>query len=428
MIGAGPARRLRRRTTIAGAAVLAVAMLAACSSSSKTASPSTDATSTTVSSGTTLPTLPAPTGTPLKIAYMLDASGPQGPGQGDVATKVAKAWVAYANSHGGVAGHPVELTVKDTAGDPAAGQSDAAALVADKSTIAVMLTDASGESSYAKTLSDGGLPVVGGLGYYPTVWGALPNVFAIATTFPAVVNMQAAELAQVGGKKAGAAYCAEVDSCVAAGALYGAAVKKLNLTYTGGVKVSVSAPDFTAQCLQFINSNTDVIQFSASASVGARMWQDCKQQGYTGWFGASAGTVTPALYADAPEIKLTGTLDAFPWWTNNPEVKQFRDVMAAEGVSDKDFGAPAATATYASLELFKKALEGAKATLPASPTRENVIAAYGAVKNENLGGLLPQPLSFTAGKPSPLVNCFWLFKYENSKFSGGETPSCDTPS
>lgn len=372
--------------------------------------------------------MPPPGGPPLKIAYLLDKSGSNGPGQGDVAAKVAQAWVAYLNTHGGLAGHPIELNVKDTGGDPATGQADATALVSDKTTIAVLLADSAGESSYAKTLSDGGLPVIGGMGYYPTVWGALPNVFGIATTFPSVVNMQAQAVTKVGGKSAGMAYCAEVDSCAAAAGLYKAAVQKIGISYTGEVKVSANAPDFTAECLQFVDKHTDVIQFSASAPVGVRMWQDCTQQGYTGWLGASAGTVSPELYNGDSQIKLTGALNAFPWWTDDAPVKEFRAVMAAEGVTDKEYGAPTGTGTYASLELFKKALERVKAKLSAAPTRQDVVAAYGAVKNETLGGLLPQPISFTAGKPAPPVSCFWLFSYENGKFDGTLTPKCDTAS
>ena len=97
-------------------------------------------------------------------------------------------------------------------------------------------------------------------------------------------------------------------------------------------------------------------------------------------------------------------------------------------MSEKDYGAPTATATYASLELFKKTMEAAKATLAASPTRQDVLAAYGAVKGETLGGLLPQPMTFTAGQPGPKVPCFWLYTFGNGKFTGDLTPTCETPS
>jgi branched-chain amino acid transport system substrate-binding protein len=415
----------RHRTALGTAVLSMLALLAACAgSSSAKSSPSTSS----GSSGTTEPTQPAPTGTPLKLGFILDKSGPNGPGQGDVGGKVADAWVKYTNSHGGVAGHPVELKITDTKGDPANGQSTATEYANDKSLIATLLMDSAGESSYAKALSDGGLPVVGGLGYYPTVWSSLPNLFGITTTFPSVVNMQPVSAQKVGAKKVGAAVCAEVDSCSLASSVFKSAAEKIGLTYTGTVKVAASAPSFTAECLQFVNNKTDFIQFSAGASVGVRMYKDCVQQGFSGYLGASAGTVISTLYQGDSNLKMAGALNAFPWWTSDPPVVRFRNVMAAEGVSEKDYGAPTATATYASLELFKKAMEAAKATLPASPGRQDVLNAYGAVKSETLDGLLPQPLTFTAGQPGPKVTCFWLYTYGNGKFTGDLTPTCDTAS
>jgi branched-chain amino acid transport system substrate-binding protein len=416
--------RRRGRGLVVAFALVTVAALAAAACGG--GDDSSSATSTSAApAATTQPTEPAPTGTPLKIGFILDKSGPQGAGQGDIGSAVATAWMKYTNSHGGVAGHPVTIAIKDTKGDPATGQSMAAAMAADKSTVATLIEDSSGESSFAKTLSDGGLPVVGGVGYYPTVWGALPNVFGIATTFPAVVDMQPLSAQKVGAKSVGAAVCAEVDSCSAAASIFESAAKKLNLKYTGTVKVSASASDFTAECLQFVNSNTDFIQFSAAASVGVRLFSDCQQQNFTGYLGASAGTVVSTLY-DTKGIKLAGGLNAFPWWTNDAPVKQYRDVMAAGGVDEKVYGAPTGTGVYASLELFKKAMEDAKASLPASPARADVVKAYGAVKGETLGGLLPQPMTFTAGKPGPQVPCFWLFTYTNGKFSGTLKPTCET--
>jgi branched-chain amino acid transport system substrate-binding protein len=172
-----------------------------------------------------------------------------------------------------------------------------------------------------------------------------------------------------------------------------------------------------------VNSDTDFIQFSASASVGVRLYDDCTQQGFTGDLGASAGTVNATLY-DAEGIKLAGGLNAFPWWTDDAPVKQYRDVMEAGDVDEKVYGAPTGTAIYATLELFKKAIEAQAASLPDTLTREDVLTAYGAVQNETLDGLLPQPMTFTAGQPGPQVPCFWLYTYANGTFDGTLEPTC----
>jgi len=360
---------------------------------------------------------------------MVDQSSPLANGQAQAAD-VAKAWVAYTNSNGGVAGHPVELTVKDSKADAAASQAIAQGLVSDPSTIALIIVDAGGEPSFGKLVSDGGLPVIGGLGYYPTLWSALPNFFGITTTFPAVVDEQVVAAGAVGSKVAAAAVCAEVASCGSAVPIFENAVKALGLTSGGQIKVAVNAPNYTAECLQFINKNVDYVQINGSAGMGIRLYNDCVEQGFKGWFGASAGTVNPALYAapGSEKLRLTGGLNAFPWYVDAAPVQKFRDVMASQKVDEKTYGMPSSTATYATLELFKKTMEAAKATLPASPTRTDVINAYGQVKNETLDGLLPQPMTFTANQPAPKVNCFWLYKLEGGKLSGSFTPTCDTAS
>jgi branched-chain amino acid transport system substrate-binding protein len=219
--------------------------------------------------------------------------------------------------------------------------------------------------------------------------------------------MQAIAAQKVGAKSAGVAACAEVDSCAQAAPVFEGAVKKLNIKYTGLVKFAQSATSFTAECLQFVNKQTEFIQLSGGGNAAVRLYNDCVQQGFSGYFGASAGSVTPDLYGADKKIKLAGGLNGFPWWVDAAPVKQFRDVMAAGNVGEDKYGNPGATATYASLELFRKALENAKATLPANPTRADVIKAYGTVKNETLGGLLAQPTTYAANKPAPPVKCFW---------------------
>jgi len=48
--------------------------------------------------------------------------------------------------------------------------------------IATLIVDSAGESAFGPALSAAGLPVVGGAGYNPRFWGALPNVWGIATS------------------------------------------------------------------------------------------------------------------------------------------------------------------------------------------------------------------------------------------------------
>jgi hypothetical protein len=78
-----------------------------------------------------------------------------------------------------------------------------------------------------------------------------------------------------------------------------------------------------------------------------------------------------------------------------------------------DFGNSAYTATWSSLETFRKAM----ASAPANPTSADVFAGMYGLKDEDLGGLLSQKVSFTAGQPAPAILCYWFYKYEDGTFT-----------
>lgn len=396
-----------------------------------TSAAATDGATTTSAAGTDEETSTTggatePTGSALRIGLLVDQSGPNSGGQKEAADG-AEAWVEAVNADGGVAGHPVELVVKDTRGDAPTGSAAAQELINDESVIATLVVDAAGEAAFGPSLSQGGLPVVGGAGYNPTFWGALPNVWGIATSFPSVVNEQVIAAEAVGATKASVAACAEVASCSAAAPIFEGATQALGLEYGGIVTIAFDAPDFTAECLQFVNDGVDFVQLSAGAATVQRLATDCQTQGYSGWFGASAGTVTPALFSGDVDWRLTGGLNGFPWFVDAEPVQKFRDVMEANGVDEAGYSMTSVTATYASLELFKKVVETNATELGDNPDRTGLIAAYGTVADETLDGLLPNPVTFTADQPGPAISCFWLYTYEDGAFSGDFEPTCPGP-
>jgi hypothetical protein len=75
--------------------------------------------------------------------------------------------------------------------------------------------------------------------------------------------------------------------------------------------------------------------------------------------------------------------------------------------------------TWASFELFRKAMANAGD----NPTAADVTTAMDKISNDDLGGLLPQKVTFTAGQPSKAVQCIWFGLLADGKFSGG-TPHC----
>src|SRR5207249_10620019 len=97
-------REMRRRHVIAGL----VAVLAAASA-------------VAASAGTSSRSAGIPAG-PIKIGVTSEKTGPV-PILGNESIGIAKA-AAYINAHGGVAGHQLQLTIQDNAGDPSRAVSE----------------------------------------------------------------------------------------------------------------------------------------------------------------------------------------------------------------------------------------------------------------------------------------------------------------
>jgi branched-chain amino acid transport system substrate-binding protein len=404
----------RRRTAIIGG-LAALALVAAACGDDDDSGADAEATDSAAESAT------QPEGTPIRVGVFMDQSSVQSATNAGV-RPVLEAWEAHTNSEGGVAERPVELVFEDTKADAPTGTSVAQGFIDDDSIDAMVVFDPSTEAAIGELVSSSGLPVVGGVGYLPTVWGALPNWFGITTSFPSVVNKQLVSAQEVGAEVVASAPCAEVSSCKSAAPVFEAAADTLGLELAGSIDIASDAPNYTAECLQFIDEGAEFIQLAVNQATGVRLAADCEQQGYEGWFGASAGAVGPELYHDVS--RLTGGLNAFPWFADAEPVQNFRDVMDDQGVSEDEYGMPTATGAWATMELFRTTLDANAAGLSEDVTRDEVVAAYGTVADETLDGLLPQPITFQAGQPAPPVDCFWLYTAEGGEISGAFEPTC----
>lgn len=361
-------------------------------------------------------------GSPIVLGAMVNVSGVTGASEA-TAADVLKAWAAHTNENGGIGGHPVKLEVKDTKGDAATATAAAQALIADTSVVGVIHVSSPTEGAVGQLFAKSDLPVVGGVGYNPQIWSALPNWYGITTTFPTVVTAQFAAAKSVDATTLVALACAEDPSCAAVEPLLKPSAAAVGINYGGLIKVSASAPNYTAECLQIKKDGDDFAQLGVAEATGGRLAADCMRQGYKGWFGATAGSVSPGLYNAVQGLKLAGGLNAFPWFLDTAPVKSFRDVMQQQGVKEDHYGNPDATGTWASAELFRTALSGV--TEQDSVDRKTVTSAYGAVKDQDLGGLLPRPITFAAGQPAPKVPCYWVYSFEGGKFTApSEKATC----
>jgi branched-chain amino acid transport system substrate-binding protein len=454
-------RRLRGLRPLGALASLAI-IAAACGSSSGSSSGTTAAApattaaaagTTAAAAGTTAAapgtTAAAPgttsgggsgpaTGTPVTVAVLADETGVSA----TPTIKVVKALADDINKNGGLNGHPIQLAAQDLKSDVATAQSAVQKIPSDA--IAVILGSAVSEASIAPALSKLNIPVLG-VGYQPPVWGgdittfklvcpasknncAAPNFFTTASTIETTIGDQLVAAKNVGAKKVSAIVCAEVDSCSAAIPIFTAIAKNLGLEVAPQIKVSSTAPDYSAQCVAMMQQGVDYIQLSGSSTLGVNVMKSCTDQGYKGTFGASAGSVRQELL-NAPG-QLAGGLNGFPWFVDNPEAQKYVALMKAAGLAPADYATPTSTAQYTNLMLLAKEIND-HADKSAPLDRAAALAAMYQTKDETLGGLIAQARTFTKDNLNRTNQCFWPYiKKADGTLTqpvGGLTVQCYPP-
>ncbi|GAA2223419.1 ABC transporter substrate-binding protein [Micromonospora olivasterospora] len=342
---------------------------------------------------------------PIKIGVATSVTGHSASLVGMTAP-VAEAWAKYANELGGIGGHEVEIVIGDTKADPAAGLTVARQLVQRDKVSAVIVADSTAEAPVLEYLEKSGVPVLG-LSYAPGAVGKLSNLYAATTAAETYVPAVVTAAKSHGVKKLGNVYCAESPICAGVSDVYSAASEKLGIEYDSGPKVTSSAPDYTAECLQLIDMKVDEIQLDLSPVPGSRVAEACIRQGYAGVFGTTTASFNQDSMSKVKGVTFIGPINSFPWWIDHPGVKAFNDAMSKHAGKTVT-RTPVATSTWVQLELLRKALDG---TDVADVSPAGVKKALSGVKDETLGGLLPQPLTFTENGPQPKINCFWMAEY-----------------
>ena len=353
-------------------------------------------------------------GDKIVIGYGASQSGPQA-NNGLVGVAVAKAWAEKVNADGGINGNDVEIKAVDTKSAPPAAVAAFKGFQNDDSVDAILWTDLVAENAMADTFKDAGIAVMSGGASADQIWYEIPGLYQPVSgqrVLPALYS----NAAKSGGADAlGFAACQEVASCAENAKPTQAVAKTLGVADAGTQIFAATATDYTAQCLAFKEKGAKAIAMNIGIDTGVRVMADCLQQGFDGFF------IMPNTGFDQTKVdKVAGaeTVDVtqgFPWWADTPQVKEYRDAMAKYSPDQAATGG-GATSVWAMLELFKKQLTAAG---DKDITRESIIAALDATKDETLDGLLAQPITFTKGEASPFVKCSWVFKFN----AGDENPT-----
>lgn len=408
-------------TTAAGsqATTATTATGAPSASASTSAAGSTSAPGSTSASTSAQGPAAAPTGTPIKIGIIYSETGRSALSYG-TSDSAGTAWEEWVNTEmGGVNGHPVEVVPADGLSTGEGAAAAARELVERDGVVGVIIQDATAENAVSEYLSSAGIPMIGssntarppdsGTTHWPN------SYFVLSSSAPAssAASLLAAKAAGLG--TFAAAVCSEVPACAENGRLYEATAPAVGVEYLGLVTVGAADPSYTAPCLELISLGSDVIHLTIAPTTALAMVDECRAQGYEGTFSAAGPTVVAEDFEAIEDLNFIGVITAFPWWADAEPVQQFRSAMEEYG-DGTDVRNPAATSTWAALELFRAGMTDYGPAADAEVTGQTVIDAYHQIKGETLDGLLAAPLTFVTDGFQPLVPCFWLFSLTDGEF------------
>jgi branched-chain amino acid transport system substrate-binding protein len=321
------------------------------------------------------------------------------------------AWVASVNARGGVMGHPIKLFVADDGGDPATDISQIHAMVESQHVmvLANLFPPAVNDSSVAKYAQQKNIAVIGGADGNP-VWTQSPVMFPTISSAEAGSYGYAKAMLDHGSKKVGSIYCTETPICKLGNDIWAKYASRLGLQVVYEGQISVTQPDFTAQCLQASrNGAQSMIVFADASSVG-RFADACSRQGYHPLI------VNPLPVTDSAKMaSLDGSVSViagFPWFitSGSPALSEYGRAIAH--YDPNPTGALSGTGWTAGKAL-ELALERSLAQ-STNPSSAGIFKGLWSFRGETLGGLTP-PLTFSQGQPSPEVLCAHLVKV-----SGGQ--------
>ncbi len=325
-----------------------------------------------------------------------------------------KAWEAYINAKGGLAGHKVRMIIADTGGAAANAQAIAQKCVEQEKAVAFFNEYSFGELDGAiPYLKSKGVPVIGSIG------GAISSDHSIMVFNP----MNGADVGQAWGfintiaaqtdkKKLGVLYCQEASTCAQQISSFSKLLPHKGLEIVYKAQVSLVQPDYTAQLLQAKNAGAEVmVLLLDSASVG-RVARNAAQQNYTPILAGTYNLGIQATLDQGPILNGLLLASRTPAYSTSPLLKDYRDAMARyqPGKVTGDVGAGAFVVgalleKYAGKFLNKKTV-----------TSQDFLDLLYSLKNEKLGGLLPG-ITFAKSDDRTQTNrCIAPVRLENGAF------------
>jgi len=363
-----------------------------------------------------------------KIGTIASCSGSQASSEGG-ACKTMQAWADSVNASGGINGHKIDLIVKDDGNNPTTSTTMVHELIDQDHVIAIVGDSSDVDVTWASYAQSKGVPVVGGLPVN-TTFITNPDFFGIGTNLLALNYATIQTAKDAGYTKVGFLYCAESPQCAQSVPAFQGAANLLGVTATIA-KVSGTAPDYTAQCLQLKNAGTQTYEVGSGSQVVLRVLDSCRQQGVTAPLVQTDGTFQNSWTKDPNTEGTLGVELTAPWFDSAiPGVKQFQEQLQkyAPDVYNSDLYGPNSFYQWISGDLFEAAAKAGH--LGDNPTAADVTKGLFALKNETLGGLIAPTTYQQGSKAAPAFNtCYFPIQIKGGKYVmvGSGKPTCINP-
>lgn len=359
---------------------------------------------------------------PIVIGYVGQFSGFAG-----IATGAQRdGWVVWSkmiNAKGGINGHPVRLLVGDDGGSDSNAVSIARDFVENKGAIALSISTSTATGIAAYALSKH-VPVIGVAGGQDE-WYTNPLMFFTTAYLRGSSYSSARILQNAGAKRVAVAYCVEAPLCKEENDLFVQFAKEIGLTVVAQQSMSVTAPDYTAECINMRSAGADSVFYVGETNGAQRMVSSCTRQSFKPLWGIPLAT---GAMASNPELEGSVSFNsAFAWFAapTIPAMKEFHDAFQRYLPSKLgDGGAGGQTISW----IAAKAFEKAAAHVGDKPTAQDIINGLNSFRGETLGGLMPgkAALTFVEGQPHPQGMCGWAIQVRNHKWVdlSGFNPVC----
>jgi branched-chain amino acid transport system substrate-binding protein len=326
------------------------------------------------------------------------------------------AWAAYVNSQGGLRCHPIRFVAADDGADPSRNQALTQQLVEQDHVAAFVYNDAplasSGSINY---LVQHRIPSIG-TGGLEEAYEQHPNLFpqTAVGAGAAVAGLKgiAAQLTPAQRAHFGALSCIEASECAAGKNVSPAVARRIGIKVVYNGSASLTAPDYTSQCLSAKRAGAQVLTLVLDPSSIHRAAANCRAAGFTGVFATVATVVVPDDLTDPNLNHLVFDAPVKPWVsTDNAQIALMTQVLSKYAPGLNPAGSPGMGWTSAQLFAASSVYWPNKQQISSA----DILAAMGHIKNWDVGGMTA-PLTFRTGHATPSPLCGFEMQIRNGRF------------